>query len=163
MPRLCRIVPRELGLGRCTRRGERRWLVRQIEGQPGIESAFMAEPRRTLATYRRILDFVEARDARGARKMTRRLLDRLDERVLEVLGELAERAEQLRREARRRERASGPLDDAAPRQPRGPAAGAWRADDRADDGADDGADDRADDGAAGDDGTAGDGRGENDR
>lgn len=32
VPRLTRIVPRELGLGRGTRRRERRWLVRQIEG-----------------------------------------------------------------------------------------------------------------------------------
>lgn len=94
-------------------------IVRQIEGQPGIESAFMAEPRRTLATYRRMLDFVEARDARGARKMTRRLLDRLDQRVLEVVSELAEHAEQVRREARKRAAQSEPFDDAAPEQPQG--------------------------------------------
>ncbi len=77
-------------------------IVRQIEGQPGIEHAFLADPRRTLAAYRRMLDLVEARDAQGARKMTRRLLDRLDQRVLEVIGELSEHAERARREARRR-------------------------------------------------------------
>ena len=94
-------------------------IVRQIEGQPGIESAFMAEPRRTLATYGRMLDFVEARDARGARKMTRRLLDRLDERVLEVVGELAEHADRLRREEVRRAKASERFDDVALEEPQG--------------------------------------------
>jgi GntR family transcriptional regulator, transcriptional repressor for pyruvate dehydrogenase complex len=94
-------------------------IVRQIEGQPGIESAFMAEPRRTLATYGRVLDFVEARDARGARKMTRRLLDRLDERVLEVVGELAEHTDRQRREERKREKVSEPFDDVALERPEG--------------------------------------------
>jgi DNA-binding FadR family transcriptional regulator len=110
-------------------------IVRQIEGQPGIESAFMAEPRRTLATYRRMLEFVEARDARGARKMTRRLLDRLDQRVLEVVSELAEHAERLRREARKRAARGEALDDAAPEQPQGraTASGAAREDDEQDD------------------------------
>lgn len=114
-------------------------IVRQIEGQPGIESAFMAEPRRTLATYRRMLEFVEARDARGARKMTRRLLDRLDQRVLEVISELAEHAERLRREARKHAATSIHLDDAAPEQPRGraTATGGAHEDDEADDEADD--------------------------
>jgi len=105
-------------------------IVRQIEGQPGIESAFMAEPRRTLATYRRMLDFVEARDARGARKMTRRLLDRLDQRVLEVVSELAEAAERMRREERKRARDAASFDDALVEQPRGPAT-ATRGDDAA--------------------------------
>ncbi len=60
-------------------------LSRMLEQQPGVEAAFMADPRATLTFYRRALALVRDRDAERARALTRRLLARLDRRVLDTL------------------------------------------------------------------------------
>ncbi len=65
-------------------------LARMLERQPGVEAAFMAAPQGTLAFYRRVLALVTARDARLARSLTRRLIERLDRRVLAALRSLLE-------------------------------------------------------------------------
>lgn len=67
-------------------------IVRMMERQPGIELAFMADPRATLLCYRRLVAIIEARDGERARRLTRRLLERLDRRVLAALSTLAPRA-----------------------------------------------------------------------
>ncbi|MFO0605876.1 MAG: FCD domain-containing protein [Polyangiales bacterium] len=67
-------------------------IVRMMERQPGIELAFMADPRATLLCYRRLVTIIEARDGERARRLTRRLLERLDRRVLAALSTLAPRA-----------------------------------------------------------------------
>ncbi len=60
-------------------------IVRMLEQQPGVEFAFMADPRATITFYRRIVALMEARDAERARRLTRRLIERLDRRVLAAL------------------------------------------------------------------------------
>jgi DNA-binding FadR family transcriptional regulator len=61
-------------------------IVRMLEHQPGVELAFMADPRATLLCYRRLVRLIESRDGERARRLTRRLLQRLDRRVLTALG-----------------------------------------------------------------------------
>lgn len=65
-------------------------IVRLLEVQPGIEVAFYVDPQGTLATYRKVVSLIEGRDAAASRTFTRRLLTRLDRRVLKTLSALAE-------------------------------------------------------------------------
>jgi DNA-binding FadR family transcriptional regulator len=67
-------------------------IARMLERQPGIELAFMADPQATLVCYRRLSVIIEARDGERARRLTRRLLERLDRRVLAALTSLSPRA-----------------------------------------------------------------------
>lgn len=61
-------------------------LVTQLEHQPGVEFAFLLNPKATLGFYRRLLARMAARDVRGARSLTRRMVSRLH---CYILNELA--------------------------------------------------------------------------
>lgn len=61
-------------------------VVRTVEGNPGIELAFYANAKATLAVYRRLLDRMEARDAERARATASRLLDRMDRSTIAALS-----------------------------------------------------------------------------
>lgn len=60
-------------------------IVRLIEHQPGLELAFVIDTAGALAFYRRVLDLIERRDARRARRFARGLIERLDRRILDLL------------------------------------------------------------------------------
>ena len=64
-------------------------LVAQLEQQPGIEFAFLLNPHATLGFYRRVHARMVARDVRGARRLTRRVLGVLDRFILNMLAEPA--------------------------------------------------------------------------
>ena len=61
-------------------------VVRTVEGNPGIEMAFFANAKVTLAVYRRLLDRMESRDADRARATASRLLDRMDRSTIAALA-----------------------------------------------------------------------------
>ncbi|GAB4211934.1 MAG: hypothetical protein OHK0013_34090 [Sandaracinaceae bacterium] len=60
-------------------------VVRTVEGNRGIELAFFANARATLAVYGRLLDRMEARDHERARATAARLLHRLDRTTVDAL------------------------------------------------------------------------------
>lgn len=60
-------------------------VVRTVEGNRGIELAFFANARSTLAVYGRLLDRMEARDQERARATAARLLHRLDRTTVDAL------------------------------------------------------------------------------
>ncbi len=57
-------------------------IVRLLEQQPGIELAFVLDPRATLAFYRRVVVWLARRDAESARTLARRMIARLDRALL---------------------------------------------------------------------------------
>jgi GntR family transcriptional repressor for pyruvate dehydrogenase complex len=61
-------------------------VVRTVEGNRGIELAFFANARATLAVYGRLLDRLEARDQERARATAARLLHRLDRTTVDALS-----------------------------------------------------------------------------
>jgi DNA-binding FadR family transcriptional regulator len=61
-------------------------VVRTVEGNRGIELAFFANARATLAVYGRLLDRLEARDHERARATAARLLHRLDRTTVDALS-----------------------------------------------------------------------------
>jgi DNA-binding FadR family transcriptional regulator len=60
-------------------------VVRTVEGNHGIELAFFANARSTLAVYGRLLDRMDARDHERARATAARLLHRLDRTTVDAL------------------------------------------------------------------------------
>ncbi len=60
-------------------------VVRTVEGNRGIELAFFANAKATLAVYGRLLDRMEARDHERARATAARLLHRLDRTTVDAL------------------------------------------------------------------------------
>ena len=60
-------------------------VVRTVEGNRGIELAFFANARSTLAVYERLLDRMDARDDDRARATASRLLHRLDRTTVDAL------------------------------------------------------------------------------
>jgi GntR family transcriptional regulator, transcriptional repressor for pyruvate dehydrogenase complex len=71
-------------------------VVRTIEASPGLEPAFTANARATLAVYRHLLDRMEARDAARARATAERLLYRMDRTTIEALEQVLEAARAMR-------------------------------------------------------------------
>jgi GntR family transcriptional repressor for pyruvate dehydrogenase complex len=63
-------------------------LVRLLEREPGVDVAFMADPHGSIAVYRRVVALAEARDVARARRLTARLLERLDRGIIEGLAKL---------------------------------------------------------------------------
>jgi GntR family transcriptional repressor for pyruvate dehydrogenase complex len=61
-------------------------VVRTVDGNQGIELAFFANARATLAVYGRLLDRLEARDHERARATAARLLHRLDRTTVDALA-----------------------------------------------------------------------------
>lgn len=61
-------------------------VINQLEQQPGIEIVFLLDPMATLAFYRRVLNRMAARDVKGARSLTRRIMARLDRFILSQLA-----------------------------------------------------------------------------
>ena len=60
-------------------------VVRTVEGNRGVELAFFANAKATLAVYARLLDRMEARDHERARATAARLLHRLDRTTVDAL------------------------------------------------------------------------------
>lgn len=60
-------------------------VVRTVEGNRGVELAFFANAKATLAVYGRLLDRMEARDHERARGTAARLLHRLDRTTVDAL------------------------------------------------------------------------------
>jgi len=60
-------------------------VVRTVDGNRGIELAFFANAKATLAVYGRLLDRMEARDHERARATAARLLHRLDRTTVDAL------------------------------------------------------------------------------
>jgi DNA-binding FadR family transcriptional regulator len=69
-------------------------VVRTVEGNRGIELAFFANAKATLAVYGRLLDRMEARDHERARATAARLLHRLDRTTVDALTVLLAAAAQ---------------------------------------------------------------------
>jgi len=63
-------------------------IVRVLERQPGIELGFFVDPHGTLAVYRKFVAFIESRDAQLARSFAKRLITKLDQRLLDRIGSL---------------------------------------------------------------------------
>lgn len=63
-------------------------IVRVLIQQRGMEFTFLIDVQRAISTYKKMLGLLRARDPRVARKTTRRLLARLDRRMLERIAEL---------------------------------------------------------------------------
>jgi DNA-binding FadR family transcriptional regulator len=63
-------------------------IVRVLIQQRGMEFTFLIDVQRAISTYKKMLGLLRARDPRIARKTTRRLLARLDRRMLERIAEL---------------------------------------------------------------------------
>lgn len=63
-------------------------IIRVLETQPGIAIAFFLDPPGTIATYRRMVDLIESRDAQAARAFTRRLMTTFDRGLLSRLATL---------------------------------------------------------------------------
>ncbi|GAC1352420.1 MAG: FadR/GntR family transcriptional regulator [Polyangiales bacterium] len=61
-------------------------IVRVLEKQPGIELAFFVDPQGTLAVYRKFVAVIEARDVQLACTFARRLITKLDRRLLERIA-----------------------------------------------------------------------------
>ena len=65
-------------------------IVRVLEKQPGIELAFFLDPQGTLAVYRKFVAVIEARDSQLARAYAKRLIGKLDRRLLEKIAALSD-------------------------------------------------------------------------
>ncbi len=63
-------------------------IMRVLVQQRGMEFTFLIDVQRAISTYKKMVALLRARDARIARKTTRRLLARLDRRMLERIAEL---------------------------------------------------------------------------
>ena len=67
-------------------------VARTIESNAGLELAYFANARQSIAVYGRLLDVVERRDAKRARQLAERLLTRLDRTTLARIAVLFEGA-----------------------------------------------------------------------
>jgi DNA-binding FadR family transcriptional regulator len=63
-------------------------IVRVLVQQRGMEFTFLIDVERAISTYKKMVGLLRAGDPRIARKTTRRLLARLDRRLLERIAEL---------------------------------------------------------------------------
>lgn len=76
-----------------------------IAGNGALELAYAANARQTLQVYERLLDWMGRRDSGRVRRVTSRLLERLDRRTLQLLAELGGTGTDEREPERRRPRA----------------------------------------------------------
>lgn len=63
-------------------------IMRVLVQQRGMEFTFLIDVQRAISTYKKMLGLLRARDPIAARKTARRLLARLDRRLLERIAEL---------------------------------------------------------------------------
>jgi DNA-binding FadR family transcriptional regulator len=89
-------------------------IMRVLVQQRGMEFTFLIDVQRAISTYKKMLALLRARDPIAARKTARRLLARLDRRLLERIAELVGVPAPKVDEARARPKVNGARTRARP-------------------------------------------------